>query len=53
MLDRVFAFMGALLLLGLSGIAIATSVEVQSVLMLFATMVAFNAIAGSNKKQGS
>ncbi len=50
MLDRVFALMGGLILVGLSGIAIASSVEVQSVLMLFATMIAFNAVAGSNKK---
>ncbi len=51
MLDRVLAFMGVVLLVGLSGIAVATSVEVQSVLMLFATLIAFNAVAGSKNTQ--
>ena len=49
MLDRIFAFVGVALLGGLSGIAVATSVEVQSVLMLFATLFAFNAARGSGK----
>lgn len=51
MLDRVLAFLGVLLLVGLSGLAVANSVEVQSVLMLFATLVAFNAIAGTKNTQ--
>lgn len=51
MLDRILAFMGVVLLVGLSGIAVATSVEVQSVLMLFATLIAFNAVAGSKNTQ--
>lgn len=51
MLDRVLAFMGVVLLVGLSGIAVVTSVEVQSVLMLFATLIAFHAVAGTKNTQ--
>lgn len=51
MLDRVLAFLGILLLVGLSGIAVATSVEVQSVLMLFATLVAFHAVTGTKSTE--
>ena len=49
MLDRIFAFFGAVILAGLSGIAVATSVEVQSVLMLFAMLLAYTMIAGTGK----
>ncbi|NOT41276.1 MAG: hypothetical protein HOP13_12360 [Alphaproteobacteria bacterium] len=49
MLDRIFAFLGAVILVGLSGIAVATSIEVQSVLMLFATLLAYSVVASTNK----
>ena len=51
MLDRIFAFLGIVLLIGLSGIAVVTSVEVQSVLMLFATLFAFSALTRSKTEE--
>jgi hypothetical protein len=47
MLDRIFAFSALALLGGFSAIAVATSVEVQSVVMLFAALFAFSAVASS------
>ncbi len=49
MLDRILAFLGVVLLVGLSGLAVAASVEVQSVILLFATLIAFTAVAGFNE----
>lgn len=50
MLDRIFAFLGLALLGFFSLVAVATSVEVQSVLLLFAALFAYGAVASSEAR---
>ncbi len=47
MLDRIFAFSGLALLGLFSLVAVATSVDMQSVVMLFAGLFALSAVASS------
>ncbi len=50
MLDRILAFLGLALLGFFSLVAVVTSVQVQSVLLLFATLFAYSALASSGAR---
>ena len=50
-LQRLFAFLGAAILIGLCGIALMSSVGAQSVLIMFAAVIALSAVAGSSRRR--